>query len=98
MSEYWTFKCNTCNAKCNDIASNHSSVLLDVLKMSDHLKKIKELDTQNYLKIEIMLHSTQFIDFVIEHNNHDVIVISEYGRYVTKDGITHEKDDKEELK
>lgn len=88
MSTYWTFKCNTCNDKCEDSGNHIDKVLLAVLKVSDCYKKIRESDVPGrYLEFGIMCHSSELIEFVIEHCGHDVIVLSEYGDYYTKDGV-----------
>ena len=91
MSEYWTFKCNTCEIECGESANHLEQVLLNILKNSENFKKIKESDHEGYIQIGILGHEPDLINFVIEHNDHDVVVQSEYGNYITKDGIDHKK-------
>lgn len=93
MSEYWSIKCNTCNIITDESANHLSSVLLNVMNHSNDFKRIMESDTDGYIELGIMGHSSEFIDFVAEHDGHDMIILSEYGDYITKDGIKHKKGD-----
>jgi len=92
MSEYWTFKCNTCEIECGESANHLDHVLLNILRNSDNFKKIRESDKDGYIEFGIMAHSPSLIEFVIEHDGHDVVVQSEYGNYITKDGFKHPKE------
>ena len=94
MSEYWTFRCNTCNIRCNENANRISSVLLNILKNTDNFKQIRDSDVDGYIEFGIMTHSPELIDFVIEHYAHNVIVLSEYGNYITRNGVKYNKDNK----
>jgi len=89
MSEYWRLKCNTCNNETDESANHLEHVLLTVLQNSENFKKIIDSDSFGYIEFEVMAHGSEFINFVIEHHDHDVVVQSEYGDYITKDGITH---------
>ncbi len=91
MSEYWTLKCNTCNIECEERVNHLEKVLLNVLQLSNEFKKIKDADSMNYIEIHVMSHGTQFVDFIVEHYGHDIVVMSEYEDYITKDGIKHKK-------
>ncbi len=93
MSEYWTIKCNTCNWICEERANHLSSVLLNIMNHSNDFKRIKDSDTDGYIELSVMGHSSEFIIFVIEHDGHDMVVQSEYGDYITKDGVKHKKGD-----
>ena len=91
MSEYWSFKCNTCEVECRESANHLEHVLLNILKNSENFKKIRESDKDGYIEFGIMNHSPSLIDFVIEHDGHDVVVQSEYRRFITKDGTKCER-------
>ncbi len=93
MSEYWSIKCNICNIITEENANHLSSVLLNIMNHSNDFKRIKDSDTDGYFELGILGHGTEFIDFVIEHDGHDMIVLSEYGDYITKDGVKHKKGD-----
>ena len=66
MSEYWTFKCNTCEIECGESANHLDHVLLNILRNSDNFKKIRESDKDGYIEFGIMNHSPSLIEFVIE--------------------------------
>ena len=92
MSEYWRLKCNTCDSETGESANHLDNVLLTVLQNSENFKKIRNSDLTGYIEFEVMAHGSEFIDFAIIHCGHDVIVLSEYGDYITKDGIKHKKE------
>lgn len=94
MSEYWTFRCNTCNITCNESANRLSSVLLTILRNTDNFKQIKDSDKDGYIEFGIMAHSPQLIYFVIEHYAHNVVVLSETGDYINRYGVKYNKNDK----
>ncbi len=93
MSEYWSIKCNDCNIRTEESANHLDSVLLNIMNHSNDFKRIRDSDTDGYIQIGIMGHEPEFIDFVMEHDGHDMIVLSEYGDYITKDGVKHKKGD-----
>ncbi len=93
MSTYWTYKCNTCNVECGERGNRIDKVLLDILKMSDHFKQIRDADSKGYIEFRIIGNHPDLIEFIIEHYTHDIIVLSEYGDYITKDGVEHKKDE-----
>ena len=88
MSTYWWFKCNTCNTSCDERGNHFDKVLLDILKMVKYFKQIRALDTQDYIEFHILGHGSSSINFAIEHCDHDMVIHSEYGDWITKDGIT----------
>lgn len=92
MSEYWTYRCNICNTECSESNNHIESILFRILKMSDSIKQIYDLDIKDDLQIEVMFYGREYIDFLISHNGHDIVISSEYGRYITKDGIMYERD------
>jgi len=91
MSKYWSIKCNDCHIRSEESANHLSSVLLNIMNHSNNFKRIKDSDIDGYIELGIMGHGSEFIDFVVEHDGHDMIVLSEYEDYITKDGVKHKK-------
>ena len=94
MSTNWTYKCNTCKVECEECGNRIDKVLLDILKMSDSFKQIRDADTTGYIEFGIIGHQPELIEFIIEHHKHDIVILSEYGDYITKDGTKYDKDNK----
>ncbi len=91
MSTYWTYKCKTCDIEHSDSNNHINEELLDVLKMSDEIYKLKELDINNRIEIGIEFYGQDYVNFLLKHHNHDIVVQSEYGDYYTKDGVYHDR-------
>ncbi len=96
MSTYWTYKCNDCNLKCETSGNRQDKALLNILKLSKEFKTIRETDSESLVEISVLCFDDSYmlIDFIIEHYGHNIVVQSEYGDYITKDGVYH--DGKEE--
>ena len=94
MSEYWYLHCKDCNESCRDEDYNHGDdALLGYLKL---IPTITEFEGKLPQSIDIDINiqgknAYQTVRFARDHKTHNIVVMSELGRFYTMDGVLHEK-------
>ena len=88
MGTHWNFKCNTCGKECEQSFLRGYDLLLCIFRL---IKPIKEIyDDEKNQFIEFTLNygmDMESIHFLMKHNGHEIIIISEYGDIATENGI-----------
>lgn len=89
MSMYWGYHCKTCpqdqpadeydeTAAWSETRMNHGEATLrNIAILAPHLKAICEGDSTGYLEVSVMGHGPELVFWVIEHEGHDIELVSE---------------------
>ena len=76
MSTYWNYFCKTCNVSSIDDINHGDAELLKALSCIDSIKILHDTDI---FDIDILYHKGDYISFLMEHYDHNIVVKSEYG-------------------
>lgn len=96
MSEYWFYHCKTCKVDCDEDFNHGDEALLNLLDFHPEIEAFKKR-LPRAIEIDVSIMGTNAVRhacFLEEHAGHEVVVMSEYRRYYTKDGNLHERDPK----
>jgi hypothetical protein len=91
MSTYWFFYCPKCKTRCEQEFNHGDSALLQLLSNAALIKDLQAKLDRVDLDIRVQGdNSYETVQFLKDHEDHEVIVMNEYGEYY-KDGVLHEK-------
>lgn len=77
MSTYWGYECTTCRAESDHWLNHGDTRLVEVLKVWPLIKQVQQSLTVDILMFELLPNDV--IDFLREHDGHDIQLKNEYG-------------------
>ena len=93
MGTHWNFKCNTCEEECEQKFRRGDDLLLCIIRLIEPIKIIYNDKLNHYIEFTLNYNmDMESIRFVINHDGHDIVIISEYGDIVTENGIIEKGD------
>lgn len=88
MGTHWNFKCNTCGKECEQSFLRGYDLLLCIFRLIKPIKEIYNDEKNQFIEFTLNCDmDMESIRFIIEHDGHDIVVISEYGDIATENGI-----------